>query len=48
MTPEEPTNKADAEKLSAVDKALFMEAWDLKEGTMSDEEILMAIKLGHL
>ena len=30
------------------DKELFLKAWGLKEELLTDEEILMATKLGHL
>ena len=33
--------------LSPKDKAFFLETWDLKEGELTDEQILMAICLGH-
>ena len=38
---EEPT-------LDPNDKAMFLEIWDLKEGELTDEQILMAIKLGYM
>lgn len=38
---EEPT-------LSPKDKEMFLEIWDLKEGQLTDEQILLAIQLGHL
>jgi|OM-RGC.v1.039013245 hypothetical protein len=41
VTDEEP------EELDPEDRAGFMAAWGLKEGEMTDEQILMAIKLGH-
>lgn len=45
---ETPDRELAVDRLSAEDKALFLRTWDLKEGDMSDEEILLAIKLGHL
>ena len=35
-------------QLNLEDKGLFLKAWGLKEELLTDEEILMAIKLGHL
>jgi hypothetical protein len=35
-------------ELTAEDKALFLQTWNLQEGDLTDEEILMAIKLGQL
>jgi hypothetical protein len=35
-------------ELTPEDKALFLKVWNLKEIDMTDEEILMAIKLGQL
>ena len=37
----------DTEEPDPEDRARFMAAWDLKEGELTDEQILMAIKLGH-
>ena len=37
----------ETEELDPEDRARFMAAWDLKEGELTDEQILMAIKLGH-
>jgi hypothetical protein len=34
--------------LDAEDKALFLKTWDLNEGELTDEQILLAIRLGHL
>lgn len=36
------------EELTPEDKALFLKVWGLQEGELTDEEILMAIKLGQL
>lgn len=33
--------------LDPKDKAMFLETWDLKEGEVTDEQILLAICLGH-
>jgi hypothetical protein len=41
-------NKEKNDELDAGDKTLFTEAWGIKEGDMTDQEILLAIKLGHL
>jgi hypothetical protein len=35
------------EVLDPEDKRLFLKEWGLKEGEMSDDEILMAMALGH-
>jgi hypothetical protein len=35
------------EELSPKDKALFLKVWKLDGGELTDEEILMAIKLGQ-
>jgi hypothetical protein len=37
-----------AGELAQEDKALFLKVWNLKESDLTDEEILMAIKLGQL
>lgn len=34
--------------LDPEDKALFVKMWDLADGQLTDEQILMAIRLGHL
>lgn len=34
--------------LDPEDKALFVKVWDLADGQLTDEQILMAIRLGHL
>ena len=34
--------------LDPKDKQMFLETWDLKEGELTDEQILLAICLGHL
>ena len=44
--PDEETPDND-EVLDPEDKRLFLKEWDLKEGEMSDDEILMAMALGH-
>lgn len=36
------------EVLTEEDKALFLAEWDLEEGEMTDQQILMAIKNGYL
>jgi hypothetical protein len=48
MPPKTPDDREVTNQLSAEDKALFLETWDLKEGEMSDDEILLSINLGHL
>jgi hypothetical protein len=35
-------------ELTPEDKALFLHVWNLDEQELTDEEILMAIKLGQL
>jgi hypothetical protein len=35
-------------ELTPEDKALFLQVWNLDEHELTDEEILMAIKLGQL
>ena len=35
-------------ELTPEDKALFLKTWKLQEGEITDEEILMAMKLGYL
>jgi hypothetical protein len=35
-------------ELTPEDKSLFLKVWNLKEGDLTDEEILMALKLGQL
>lgn len=34
--------------LDPEDKALFLEVWGLRHGELTDEQILIAINLGHL
>lgn len=34
--------------LDPEDKALFVRVWDFADGQLTDEQILMAIRLGHL
>ena len=34
--------------LDPKDKDMFLEVWDLKEGELTDEQILMVIKLGYM
>ena len=46
--PEQFLNASDRAKLDPRDKALFLEEWDLKDGDLTDEQILMAIKTGQL
>ena len=35
-------------ELTPEDKERFLKVWGLQEGDLTDEEISMAIKLGHL
>ena len=35
-------------KLDSAEKELFLKEWDLKEGQLTDQQILMAIKTGQL
>ena len=35
-------------ELDPKDKELFLKTWGFKDGEISDDEILMAIHLGHL
>lgn len=43
-----PTQGSDlSSELDPKDKELFLKVWGFREGEISDEEILMAIKLGH-
>ena len=44
----EPEPLSVEHQLNLEDKGLFLKAWGLKEELLTDEEILMAIKLGHL
>jgi hypothetical protein len=44
--PDEETSDND-EVLDPEDKRLFLKEWGLKEGEMSDDEILMAMALGQ-
>lgn len=44
---EQFSNGSDKTDLDPADKELFLEEWDLKDGDLSDEQILMAIKTGH-
>ena len=46
--PEQFSNGSDKTDLDPADKELFLEEWDLKDGDLTDEQILMAIKTGHL
>lgn len=34
--------------LDPADKARFVEEWNLRDGELTDEQILLAIHLGHL
>ena len=34
-------------QLTEEDKALFLKAWGLEEGNLTDHEIVMAIQLGY-
>jgi hypothetical protein len=37
-----------SDELTPEDKKLYLKDWGLKEGDLTDEEILMVIKLGQL
>jgi hypothetical protein len=37
-----------SKELTPEGKELLLNVWDLKEGDLTDEQILVAIKLGHL
>jgi hypothetical protein len=37
-----------SDELTPEDKELFLKVWGLKEGDLTDEEILLAIKLWQL
>jgi hypothetical protein len=37
-----------SDELTPEDKELFLKVWGLKEGDFTDEEIVIAIKLGQL
>ena len=37
-----------SEVLNPKDKEMFLKEWDLKEGQLTDQQILMAIKNGQL
>ena len=43
----EPEPPSMEEHLDLEDKELLQKAWDLKQDLLADEDILMAIKLGH-
>ena len=40
--------KGSESHLDPLDKKMFLREWDLKEGQLTDEQILMAIKTGQL
>ena len=44
---EQFSNGSEKADLDRVDKELFLTEWDLKDGDLSDEQILMAIKTGQ-
>ncbi len=46
--PKESSNESENLELDPQIKAEFTKAWDLEDGEMTDEQILMAIRLGHL
>ena len=45
--PEQFLNASDRANLDHRDKALFLDEWDLKDGDLTDEQILMALKTGY-
>ena len=45
---EQFSNGSGKTDLDPIDKELFLEEWDLKDGDLTDEQILMAIKTGQL
>lgn len=46
--PEQSSNTTGNNALDPKDKELFLKTWDLEDGEMTDLQILMAIKNGHL
>ncbi len=46
--PKESSNESENPELDPKDKEMFLKTWDLEDGEMTDEQILMAIRLGHL
>ena len=44
----EPEPLSMEQQLDLKDRELFLNAWGLREESLTDEEILMATKLGHL
>ena len=44
----EPAPLSIEQQLDLKDRELFLKAWGLREESLTDEEILMATKLGHL
>jgi hypothetical protein len=46
--PNESSNNSEKHDLDPHAKAEFMNEWDLKDGDLTDEQILMAIKTGQL
>ena len=46
--PKQSLNTTENSGLDPKDKELFLKAWDLEDGEMTDLEILMAIKNGQL
>ena len=44
----ESLSECDKAELDPSHKELFLEAWDLKDGDLTDEQILIAIKTGQL
>jgi len=45
---EEDKESFEKPTLDPKDKEMFLVTWDLKEGELTDEQIFMAICLGHL
>lgn len=43
-----PVCNRSALELNSQDKALFLEEWDLRNGQLTDQQIHLAICLGHL
>jgi hypothetical protein len=46
--PKQSSNATENNGLDPKDKELFLKTWDLKEGEMTNLQILMAIKNGQL
>lgn len=45
--PKQSLNTTENSGLDPKDKELFLKAWDLEDGEMTDEQILMALKTGY-